>query len=506
MKSIYTSGKLIAFIVITLFIVTGIFAQEPLVEPDVQASSGLSGKVVGTKGKPIAGFTFMIRSMQNLKGPPPPIGMLPFAFEELLEDQNREGKPRAISKTKTDAEGAFSVTNIQPGTVQIYPVPKAMLDALEDDAPNLPPEIQENLPPELQQNLLPQLQRIPPMRLMHPGRMESEMQILSIRLNKVTFFYAERPGPFRGFAFGLKPGVNIEDVKITVKKRLKFRARIVYADGTPLANAEADMTMKFRGGEFGSGGGTHGTDCFTDADGYFTQYRNEPGFYTLSIRYKTFAGGAGPFLLKEDVEPENIVIKLNGNPVTKQPSGDIKEFDNVKARRFVEGLLNKDNVRKPIMRQAAKPAKPTKITWIINPANAHAYAKIQCQDWHDAQQKAIAEGAHLVSINDEEEQFWLEVIFGRSFWIGLNDVEKEGVWVWDSGEPVTYTNWTTHEFPPDPSPETERDYVAIALHDHEGGWQSAGPNSHLWQMTRYAIIEKDGLISKIPKAPELEDE
>lgn len=507
MKSIYTLGKLIAFVVIMLFTVTGIFAQEPLTEPDAQAPSGLSGKVVDTKGEPIAGFTFIIQSMQNLKGPLPPIGMLPFAFEELLEDQNQEGKPRAMSKAKTDAEGAFSVTNIQSGTVQIYLVPKALLDAMEKGAPNLPPEIQEkiqqNLPPEIQQNLLPQLQRIPPMGLMHPGRRESEMQILSIRLNKVTFFHTEGPGPFGGFAFGLKPGMNIEDVKITVKKRLKIRARIVYADGTPLANAEADLNMRFRGGEFGGGSGSHGTNCFTDADGYFTQYKDEPGFYTLSIRYKTFSGGAGPFLLKEDVEPGNIVIKLDGNPVAKQPRGEIKELDNVKDGRFIKDLLNKDNVRQPIMRPAAKPKK---IIWIINPANGHAYAKIQCRDWHDAQQKAIAEGAHLVSINDEEEQFWLEIIFGRPFWIGLNDVEKEGVWVWDSGEPVTYTNWTTREFPHDPSPETERDYVAIALHNHEGGWQSAGPNSPPWRMVRQAVIEKDGLVSKIPEASESEDE
>ncbi len=503
MRYIYTSGKLIAFVVIILFTVTGIFAQEPLTEePNAQAPSGLSGKVVDTKGKPIPEFTFIIRSMQNLKGPAPPIGMLPFAFEELLEDQNREGKPRAVSRAKTDAEGAFSVTNIQPGTVQIYAVPKAMLDVMEKGVPNLPPEVQQNLPPEVQQNLRPQLQRIP-MGLMHPGNRESEMQILSIRLNKVTFFYIEGPGPFTEFAFGLKPGVNIEDITITVKKRLKFRARIVYADGTPLAHAEADLNMRFRGGEFGGGSGSHGTDCFTDADGYFTQYRDEPGFYTLSIRHKTFSGGAGPFLLKENVEPKDIVIKLDGNLIPKQPHGEVKELDDVKAGRFIKDLLNKDNVRQPIMRPAATPKK---ITWIINPANGHAYAKIQCQNWHDAQQKAIAEGAHLVSINDEEEQFWLEIIFGRAFWIGLNDVEEEGVWVWDSGEPVTYTNWTTREFPHDPNPETERDYVAIALHDHENRWQSAGPNSPLWRMTRQAIIEKDGLVSKIPEAPESEDE
>ena len=219
MKCIYTLGKFIAFAIIPLFTVTGIFAQEPLVEPDIQASSGLSGKVVDTKGKPIAGFTFMIQSMQNLKGPPPPMGMLPFAFEELLKDQNNEGKPRAISKAKTDAEGAFSVTNIQPGTIQINAVPKAMLDVLEKGAPNLPPEIQQNLPPELQQNLPPELQRIP-MGLMHPGRRESEMQILSIRLNKVTFFYTEGPGPFEGFAFGLKPGVTLKTSKLPSRNGL----------------------------------------------------------------------------------------------------------------------------------------------------------------------------------------------------------------------------------------------------------------------------------------------
>jgi hypothetical protein len=33
----------------------------------------------------------------------------------------------------------------------------------------------------------------------------------------------------------------------------------------------------------------------------------------------------------------------------------------------------------------------------------------------------------------------------------------------------------------------------------QGGWQSAGPESPLWRMARWAVIEKDGLLSTIGK-------
>ena len=149
--------------------------------------------------------------------------------------------------------------------------------------------------------------------------------------------------------------------------------------------------------------------------------------------------------------------------------------------------------------------KPPKSVWVVNPANGHAYKKIQSTDWHDAQQKAIAEGAHLVSINDEDEQHWLQIIFrSHSSWIGLTDIEKEGEWQWDSGEPVTYTNWTKQPIFPDRLPDTEKDYVVFTFKD--GEWQSVGPESPFWRMTREAIIEKDGLVSTMPAAASTGDE
>ena len=260
-------------------------------------------------------------------------------------------------------------------------------------------------------------------------------------------------------------------------------------------------------------GGTHGTKFFTDTDGNFTQYEDEPGFYTLSIKYSGLAGGAGPFLLKDGVAPENLVITLDGNlPDAEHP-------DAPKVRVPIEkgkvpagaGNVVVEEVEVPprvVARAETEPPqarKPSKSVWVINPANGHAYKKIQCQDWHDAQQQAIEEGAHLVSINDEAEQHWLQVIFrSHSTWIGLTDVEKEGEWQWDSGEPVTYTNWATEPIFPDGQPETEKDYAVITFRD--GAWQAVGPESHFWRRTREAIIEKDGLISKVPAAEQSSEE
>ena len=31
-------------------------------------------------------------------------------------------------------------------------------------------------------------------------------------------------------------------------------------------------------------------------------------------------------------------------------------------------------------------------------------------------------------------------IWGQT-WLGINDIESEGDWVWETGDPVEYTNW-----------------------------------------------------------------
>ena len=499
MDCTYTTQKLAVLTLTLLFTVISIAAAQDPEHPALQPPSGMSGTVVDAEGNPIAGFTLAIQPMRFHEGHLQPEGGF-LEFQIPPEGMEGQGMPRTTNRVKTDSDGTFTVTNIQPGLIQLKAVSGTALDAFE------------KIDPEK----IRQGEQIP-QELMRFDRLEPGMEILSIQIGKVTFFSkSERHVPdfMKGLTFALKPGVTLENLKITVKSRLRIHGRIVYANGTPLVNANGRIRMRQRDETNPNSGGSSSTDFFTDADGYFTQYRDEPGFYTLSTEYNGLSGGAGPFLLKDGVAPENLVITLDGNPPDVERPTDQKvgvggpiEKGKVPADA---GNIVVEEVEVPprIVARAAVPPqapKPPKSVWVINPTNGHAYKKIQCQDWHDARQKAVEEGAHLVSINDEDEQHWLQLIFrSHSSWIGLTDVEKEGTWQWDSGEPVTYTNWAAQPVFPDGRPETEKDYAVITFRD--GEWQSIGPESHFWRTTREAIIEKDGLVSKAPATEKSDDE
>lgn len=65
--------------------------------------------------------------------------------------------------------------------------------------------------------------------------------------------------------------------------------------------------------------------------------------------------------------------------------------------------------------------------------------------WADAKAQCEGQGKSLLTINDAEEEAWVygiaSALSTQKWWIGLNDRASEGAFVWDSGEPVTYTNW-----------------------------------------------------------------
>ena len=88
--------------------------------------------------------------------------------------------------------------------------------------------------------------------------------------------------------------------------------------------------------------------------------------------------------------------------------------------------------------------------------NGHSYYKSTTrQPWFAARSAARAAGGYLTTISSQAEQDFVYVngvrnpnltySFENGVWIGLNDAETEGTFVWENGEPVTFTYWEQGE-------------------------------------------------------------
>ncbi|XP_037548660.1 galactose-specific lectin nattectin-like [Nematolebias whitei] len=67
--------------------------------------------------------------------------------------------------------------------------------------------------------------------------------------------------------------------------------------------------------------------------------------------------------------------------------------------------------------------------------------------WADAEFQCLSEGANLVSIHSEEDLNFV-VSLVQNFdptrewtWIGLNDMHKEGGWIWTDGSMFNFSRW-----------------------------------------------------------------
>ncbi|MXV74858.1 hypothetical protein F4Z99_11330 [Candidatus Poribacteria bacterium] len=244
--------------------------------------------------------------------------------------------------------------------------------------------------------------------------------------------------------------------------RPQVRARVVFADGTPLVNANIYVLVAdrdFDGSGFGHSGGT----TQTDSAGYFVETLdgNADEFYILGVAYQGRFAKAPPFISHKGQPQVHLLLTLSENQVLPDRWSPDKVFTALEA--FLE---------------------PPPV-WVVNPTNGHAYKRIYCPDIMDAMTLAAAENAYLVSINDAAEEAWILGVFDPdSFWIGLSDFAEEGQWVWHSGEPVTYTNWGEDE---QYGGNTEiNDYAISAWGDK---WQAVAPGDTHTPFLKEAILE-----------------
>ena len=341
----------------------------------------------------------------------------------------KEFMPEAYApliKSQTDEAGRFSVTGVKPGPIQFVAQPAHLpVDGM------LSPDLYDLAP---------------------------DADVLSIEIGAMTFYppYEKHP-PFGGITFGIEPSTHLENVEVTVKPRMRIRGQILFADGTPLASAEIHTNVRQRDFD-GTGTGSSTGGSQTDSAGYFVKYVDNPGFYTVAVEFQGLSATSEQLTLETEQRYDDLVLTFDSEPVPIVPIPDRVEPDSGGQ-------------------------------WVLNPANNHSYKRVHCESWDDAQAKAVAEGAHLVAINDAAEQEWLVSIFGTApYWIGLTDVAKEGEWGWTSGEPATYTHWAVHKLID--ADRGEEDYVFMGL-SPDGRWHKVGPQSPEWKMTRMAILENE---------------
>ena len=326
----------------------------------------------------------------------------------------------------------------------------------------------------------------PSVKLMLLPERTADYELRSAKIEGMTFYLDPYQNRFGGLTFAITPGADVKDVEITVRPRMRIRGRVVSADGTPLRNARVDLRVDRRdidGSGSGGGGGT--TDL--DEEGYFVRYLNEPAYCTVSVAYQGQSAESEEILIEDGQRYDDLVLTLDVELPPKPEPADVRVPDREEFRAAWE--------------------RDRQGVWAVNPENRHAYKRVYCETREEAHIQAVAQGAHLVAINDEAEQAWLLEVFGQeNFWIGLTDASKEDNPHWDNGESVTYTNWNLSEKTAggeklDQNGETHQNYtVLIGL---TGKWQETRQGGPLAHLTGRAILEKEHFTVGLP---ELDDD
>ncbi|CAG0905288.1 unnamed protein product, partial [Cyprideis torosa] len=69
------------------------------------------------------------------------------------------------------------------------------------------------------------------------------------------------------------------------------------------------------------------------------------------------------------------------------------------------------------------------------------YVRTQMKGWIEARDACRADGFDLVTIESSAENTFVFGLLSDAAWIGLNDIDTEGTYVWSDGSQSGYTNW-----------------------------------------------------------------
>ena len=129
----------------------------------------------------------------------------------------------------------------------------------------------------------------------------------------------------------------------------------------------------------------------------------------------------------------------------------------------------------------------------VNPENNKTYHLLSASSWEDAAFRARSLDGYLTTVDSDIENAWLFDTFAgfdnqsRHIWIGLNDVQDEGMYRWHDGTPFLYRSWGEAQ----PTGSDDADYVHIASTNMgnimPGTWNDLENNPEYFPV--YGVVE-----------------
>lgn len=216
--------------------------------------STLSGRVVDVEGNPVAGL---------------PLTMKPIKLVNGYAIAANSGLP-IISVDTTDEAGHFIITPVMSGPVQLIGSSSAPQDS------------------------------------------QKSYELLSMKIGAITV-YPTVLSHSKGIKLLLEPGTHLENVRITVRPRTRYRGLVVSKDGTLFKNAQIDLHVRSEYNNGMSSTETKGSSTRTNSDGYFVRYVDEPNFEVASYKVSVKCQGlsaTSEFTLKSGEQREDLVFTL----------------------------------------------------------------------------------------------------------------------------------------------------------------------------------------------------
>ncbi|XP_013379605.1 macrophage mannose receptor 1-like [Lingula anatina] len=115
--------------------------------------------------------------------------------------------------------------------------------------------------------------------------------------------------------------------------------------------------------------------------------------------------------------------------------------------------------------------------WEAYSFSCYFFSQDDSKSWLEAQRACEDERAYLVKVDDVREMSFISGKLVSSSWIGINDRETEGQWVWHDNTVATYNNWAPDK-PDNVDSGSEAHCGTVLFGNAKGLWDDVRCNEH----------------------------